>query len=154
MVNPLEFQDVPVDVDYVVFQWKTSHMWLATAPKCHQSTGSLCNTMPFRKGLSWNMYRKSSCYWMKYQHKEYWWSVLRVSVKCKHNRLDSVVWDGQENVCIMNEVICPTDMNGFLNIHEKEDNYGRLLQILRLLYLDYKFAFISILFGVLVFFLS
>ena len=83
--------------------------------------------------------------------KEYLWDTpITTATKIKHNKRDLVVWNKTEKICTIIEFSSPADINISKKIAEKTDNYGPLIRNLQIIYPPYKFMFVLIVVGVLV----
>ena len=76
---------------------------------------------------------------------EFRWNVsITMPAKVKHNKPDLLIWCHDIKTCKIVEFSCPPDVNVTKKIQQKEDNYGPLICMLQVTYLEYRLLFIPV----------
>ena len=77
---------------------------------------------------------------------EYWWNISKLLQKYHAKKTDVVIWNHNEKLCSIIKFSCSRYQYS-RKIDEKMNTYGQLLRNLRILYPEYKFEMIHIVFG-------
>ena len=70
-------------------------------------------------------------------------------MKIPHKKPDLIIWDHNEKICQVIEFSCPNDINVLRKVEEKVAAYGPLIRNLQIIYKDYHFKVLPVVYGAL-----